>query len=403
MNTLFPFGFPWPTAMYLTLFVITATIYMVFMNYVLAGAIVLVLGYVAPGRGGESRADPGGMARSGLGLIVKVVRDWLPAILGLAITTGIAPLLFLQILYKRQFYTANLLLFNRFMLLLPALIAAYYMLYLIKSHSLTGRWAILRGPVTIVALACFSYTAWAWTENHVLSLHEEVWKHQYSSGNYIYRNAEIWPRLGYWITASFATLAVVLAWQLHWGRRLHDPVNLDLATRRLRSLALLGLGDVGRRSLALAALARQIRPKRRPEQPGISLRPAGRGRHGDSGGRLVAGPDRSEPHYPPSRLHLGRRVHDDSWGPRRPRGAPAGRDRHHNPLRHAPPGRRSGWHGGVSHLFRGQCRGDHYLRLDRQASAPAGSLKLPHSTLIVTSPRSIVWPELSLSPKRNSH
>ena len=59
--------------------------------------------------------------------------------------------------------------------------------------------------------------------------------------SYMYRNAEIWPRLGYWITASFATLAVALAWQLHWGRRLHDPVDLDLATRRLRALALLGL------------------------------------------------------------------------------------------------------------------------------------------------------------------
>ena len=122
MNTLFPFGFPWPTAMYLTLFVVTAAIYMVFMNYVLAGAIVLLIGYLAPGARRRVEGGPGGPARSGLGLIMKVVRDWLPAILGLAITTGIAPLLFLQILYKRQFYTANLLLFNRFMLLLPALI-----------------------------------------------------------------------------------------------------------------------------------------------------------------------------------------------------------------------------------------------------------------------------------------
>ena len=127
------------------------------------------------------------------------------------------------------------------MLLLPALIVAYYMLYLIKSHALAGRWAVLRGPVTIVAFACFFYTAWAWTENHVLSIHEGAWKYHYRLSNYIYRNAEIWPRLGYWITASFATLAVALAWQLHWGRRLHDPVNLDLATRRLRSLAILGL------------------------------------------------------------------------------------------------------------------------------------------------------------------
>ena len=42
MNTLLPFGFPGPTAMYLTLFIVTAAIYMVFMNYVLAGAIVLL-------------------------------------------------------------------------------------------------------------------------------------------------------------------------------------------------------------------------------------------------------------------------------------------------------------------------------------------------------------------------
>ena len=161
--------------------------------------------------------------------------------LGMAITTGIAPLLFLQILYKRQFYTANLLLFNRFMLLLPALIVAYYLLYLIKSQRLSGRWAAWRGPVTIVIFVCFSYTAWAWTENHVLSLHSEVWQDFYASGKYLYRNMEMWPRLGYWITASFSPFAIIVAWQLHWGRRLHDPVNIDLATRRLRSLALLGL------------------------------------------------------------------------------------------------------------------------------------------------------------------
>src|ERR1700733_4720676 len=164
MATLFPFGFPWPTAMYLTLFIVTAAIYVVFMNYVLAGGIVLLVGYLAPGARRRVEGGPGGPLRSGLGLILKVIRDWLPAVLGLAITTGIAPLLFLQILYKRQFYTANLLLFNQFMLLLPALIVAYYMLYLIKSQALAGRWAVLRGPVTIVAFACFFYFAWTWTE-----------------------------------------------------------------------------------------------------------------------------------------------------------------------------------------------------------------------------------------------
>ena len=41
------------------------------------------------------------------------LRDWLPFVLSAAITAGIAPLLFVQILYQRAFYTANLLLFNR--------------------------------------------------------------------------------------------------------------------------------------------------------------------------------------------------------------------------------------------------------------------------------------------------
>ena len=241
MDTLFPFGFPWPTAMYLTLYVVTAAIYMVFMNYVMAGAMVLLVGYLAPGARRRVEGGAGSPIRSGLGLILKVIRDWLPAVLGVAITTGIAPLLFVQILYKRQFYTANLLLFNRFMLLLPALIVAYYMLYIVKSHALAARGPMVRGLVAFVALVCFFYTAWAWTENHVLSLHAEVWKDQYTSTRYLYRNAEISPRLGYYITASFATLAVALAWQLNWGRRFHDPVDLDLASRRLRALALLGL------------------------------------------------------------------------------------------------------------------------------------------------------------------
>ncbi len=238
MDRLFPFGFPWPTAMYLTFFVVTATIYAIFMQYVLGGGIVLLAGSLVPGARRRLGERPN---RSGLGLIVKVLRDWMPAMLGLAITAGVAPLLFLQVLYRRAFYTANLLLFHRFMLLLPALIAAYYLLYLVKSRPLAERGPAVRVAVTSLALACFFYAAWAWTENHILSLHAETWTEFYATGRWLFRNAEIWPRLGYWMTVSFPTLATVLAWQLHWGRRLHDPADLDLAARRLRALAILGL------------------------------------------------------------------------------------------------------------------------------------------------------------------
>ncbi len=240
MDALFPFGFPWPTAMYLTFYVVTAAIYAVFMHYTLAGALVLAIGRLRvlahrlASRGPEAKTVS-------LGLLEHVVEDWLPVMLGMTITAGIAPLLFLQILYKQSFYTANLLLFHRFMLLLPALIVAYYMLYLQKSKKLHARGPWPRAAAVIVVALCFGYTAWAWAENHLLSLHREAWGEFYGSGRWFFPDSELWPRLGYTITAAFATFALVVGWQLAWGRRGHDQGSLDLAARQLRLLALLGL------------------------------------------------------------------------------------------------------------------------------------------------------------------
>ena len=38
MDTLFPFGFPFPTACYLALYVLTLALHAFFMHYVLAGS-----------------------------------------------------------------------------------------------------------------------------------------------------------------------------------------------------------------------------------------------------------------------------------------------------------------------------------------------------------------------------
>lgn len=239
METVFPFGFPWPTAMYLALFVLAAAIYIFFMQYVLAGSIVLLVGCGAALARRRADTVPARPVRAGL--LQEVVRDWLPAVFGLAIATAIAPLVFLQILYRREFYTASQLLFTRFLLLLPIMIAACLLLCLLKSEALATRGLLVRALVSVAVFACLLFAAWAWTGNHVLGLHKLSWEYQSKSNRWVYGDAEIWPRLGYWITASFPTLAVALAWQFHWGRRNHAPADLDHASRRLKSLALLGL------------------------------------------------------------------------------------------------------------------------------------------------------------------
>ncbi len=136
MHRLFPFGFPWPTAIDLTLFVVAAAIYAIFMQYVLGGGIMLVAGALVPG---VRRRLGGRPRRSGLAVIVEVLRQSMPIMLILVIVAGIAPLLFLRLLYHRPFGTGNLLGYHRFLLMTPALIATAGLLYWIKIRPMTER------------------------------------------------------------------------------------------------------------------------------------------------------------------------------------------------------------------------------------------------------------------------
>ncbi|QDU36876.1 hypothetical protein Mal4_11770 [Maioricimonas rarisocia] len=202
MNLPFPFGFPWPTAFYLTTYVLTFVSHVVFMHYVIAGTCYLVTVAVR-----NRPEDPDRRA--------ALLRDWMPLMLSGVITAGVAPLLFIQILYRNSFYTANLLLFHRWMAIVPALIVGFYLLYLLKSPLATRRGMWLRVTITIGAFACFFFTGWSWTENHLLSLQStELWAEHYAQGRMQFWPVQLIPRMAAWFSAAFPTLAVWLAWQI---------------------------------------------------------------------------------------------------------------------------------------------------------------------------------------------
>jgi hypothetical protein len=230
MEQVFPFGFPTATAFYLTLYIVTALIYVVFKSYVFAGTAYMLYARVRPHR------EP-----AGVDPLDSTLRDWMPAMLGLAITAGIGPLLFLQILYKKPFYTANLLMFNRWMAFLPCLIVAYYALYILKSHRIEHRWPAVRLIGALLAFGCVMYAAWAWVENHLLSLDRAAWVPMYASGSWAYATGETWPRLLAWFCLAFPWLAIVLGWQLHWKAELEKTPVDSSTTKRLAFLALGGL------------------------------------------------------------------------------------------------------------------------------------------------------------------
>jgi hypothetical protein len=201
MNAALPFGLPGATAFYLLLYLATFVVHMVFMHYVLAGATYLACGRMM------------GRSRSAACEWQGILLDWLPFATGLAITAGVAPLLFVQMLYGREFATANLLLSHRWMAILPVLIICFYLLYLQKSGWIGRRPWVWRPVVAVAVCAGFLFIALGWTENHLLMLDRAAWPGLYASGGLRYDSPGLLPRLAVWFFLAFPSLAIELAWQ----------------------------------------------------------------------------------------------------------------------------------------------------------------------------------------------
>lgn len=225
---MFALDLPTENLLYLVLYLVTLLLHVVAMNYVVGGAMVLA---------GASIYRLVGNYCDATRSIVTVIKDWLPLALGVTITLGVAPILFVQMLYKHAFYTANLLLFHRWMSILPVLIVAFYLLYLQKSDWIERRAQVVRAVVAVGVLAMFLFVAWSWSENHLLSLaSQQQWTEHYAGGRMWYTNPETFPRMSLWMIGSLATLSVMVAWQLRG--------SADTTT--VRRLALIGLtGAIG--------------------------------------------------------------------------------------------------------------------------------------------------------------
>lgn len=230
MNGVFPFGFPGPTTLYLSLYAVTLVAHVVLLSYVLAGTGYVAIGAVTRLRGGERAPEP----------VSGILRDWLPFALGAAITAGVAPLLFLQILYKESFYTSSLLLFNRWMAIVPVLIIGFYALYLAKSAR-AKRWRpLFRAAIPMVAFGCFVFVAYSWTESHLLALDHGTWARFYVDGKLVYLDRAVPLRAVVWVGGAFPIMAAALAWQLLDAQQRGDD-RVASAGKRLAMIAFGGL------------------------------------------------------------------------------------------------------------------------------------------------------------------
>jgi hypothetical protein len=209
---------------WLGLYLLTLALHLVLISYVLAGS---AYAFVQSLRG----KDDG---------VAERVRDRLPFMLGLGITAGVAPLLFLSLLYQRRFYTANLLLGPRWGAVVPALIVGFYALYLAKATKVLR----FRRLALVTATACFLFVAWSWTEIHLLMQDEGVWREMYAAGDRLYEQSGVLPRLALWLGVMLAVFAAVAAWWADADERKRLAV-LGLVGRAVSIAAAIGLAMQG--------------------------------------------------------------------------------------------------------------------------------------------------------------
>lgn len=215
---IFPFHLESNLAFYLVIYVLTLVLHAIFMTYVLAGSMFLAWAAIFPGHQAVPRAQSP---------LAKILREWMPFVLSAAITAGVAPLLFVQIIYRREFYTSNLLLGWRWMAVVPVLIVGFYLLYVVKSKVISTWKLPFRIAVVAGVSACFLFVAFCWTTNHLLAINESRWATVYESGSVVASVGPLLLRLMTWVCGAFPCMCALAGWQLAYYAKSEPKTEAD--------------------------------------------------------------------------------------------------------------------------------------------------------------------------------
>ena len=161
---------PGPGWLIVTLLLVTFVLHVLPMNFVLGGSIIAAAARLR----GRAAARPHHAA------LALWLAGAMPVAVAAAVTFGVAPLLFLQVLYGRVFFSSSVLMAGFWLAVIPVLIVGYYSAYLLayRGPSL-GRAAV--GVSWIMVLA-FLAIGLVYTSNMTLMLRPERFTEIYRAG-----------------------------------------------------------------------------------------------------------------------------------------------------------------------------------------------------------------------------
>ncbi len=188
-----PAPVPGPPALLVLLWIVTFFLHLLCVNAVLGGTLFAAL----------LPASLSGEPRRVVTLFFAEVNSWA---LSLAITFAIAPLLFLQVLYGRFFYTASILIAPVWLGLLALLTLGYYLNWIAKFRLRAGKEA-----TAVLALSAVLYLVIAAIQVsvHLISVQPSLWSVFLARPALVLWDPTFLPRFLHFVIAA-VTMAAIL-------------------------------------------------------------------------------------------------------------------------------------------------------------------------------------------------
>ena len=197
---------PAPPVIFLVLLITVFTVHIVFMNFVFGGSLLGAFSYLM------GRKNPAHLHLS------KKLFKFMPAVIAITVNFGVAPLLFVQVLYGHLFYSSAILIASAWFSIIPLVILGYYGVY-----SLRFKWDEIRKFKTSVILGIaliFTVIPFIFVNNLSLLEKPAGWIAHYfknpESGTFNWLDASMYPR---YLHMLFGAVAVAGMWIMIIGMR----------------------------------------------------------------------------------------------------------------------------------------------------------------------------------------
>lgn len=229
-----PFGIPAAAWVFTLLLTGTMYLHVLFMNFAVGGCVIATV------------LDSLTLLRRGNhDLTVRIIWQVVPVALSLTITTGVAPLLFVQLLYGQFFYTANVLMGFVWLAVVGLLILGFYLAYFISYRlgnvpaGRMGTWnrsPAKRLPISALCAVLFLSIAWVLTNNHMLSVQPDAWPQDgtWAQNRLIVTPALTVPRFLHNVGGILAVSGVWIA-AIGWWRKRRGVDPPQIALRIIRT------------------------------------------------------------------------------------------------------------------------------------------------------------------------